>query len=128
VVNDIRKWLRLVENIETVPVLYHGTCADNAEALTLQGWYPKSGGIGGNMGQARYLYLSTEHDDALWFAQEKGCDAVVIVRNIPISYLIVDPEDGTEDSVKKELNLTHGIPGKLALTKPLSAAHFEFKN
>jgi hypothetical protein len=63
---DIRKWMRLVETSEpTVPVLYHGTCPDNAAALAQHGWQPRSGPSGGNQGQSRYLYLSTDREDAV---------------------------------------------------------------
>ena len=111
--------------MQIVPVLYHGTCEDNAAHLIQHGWHPHSGTSGGNQGQTRYLYLSTDREDALWFAQEKGCDTVLAVRNIPLDCLIVDPEDGIGDSVEAEMNLPHGLPGKLALTKPLAASHFQ---
>ena len=115
----------LNEGAEVIPVLYHGTCEDNAAHLIQHGWQPNSGMSGGNQGQTRYLYLSTGRDDALWFAQEKGCDTVVAVRDIPLDYLIVDPEDGSEDTVEAELNSPHGLPGKLALIKPLAGSHFQ---
>ena len=108
-----------------VPVLYHGTCEDNAAHLMQHGWQPHSGMSGGNQGQTRYLYLSTDREDALWFAQEKGCDTVLAVHNIPRDSLIVDPEDGIGDTVEAELHLSHGLPGKLALIKPLPASHFQ---
>lgn len=124
----LRYYIALIEATQisdsTVPILYHGTCADNARALIQHGWQPRSGASGGNRGQARYLYLSTGYEDALWFAQQKDCDAVLELRAVPMSYLIVDPEDGTADTVAGELNLSHGLPGKLALIKPLSADHF----
>jgi hypothetical protein len=107
-----------------VPLLYHGACADSAKVITRIGWTPRSGSVGGNQGQSRYLYLSTGFEDALWFAQQKGCSTVVEVRDVPFDYLIVDPEDGSYDSLADELAGHHGLPGKVALVKPLPASHF----
>jgi hypothetical protein len=101
--------------------LYHGTCSD---ILTKTGWEPNSGQQGGNMGQTRYLYLTSGPEDAMWFAEEKGCSTVLVVRDVPADALIVDPEDGTYDTVEDELNSPHGLPGKVALTRALGPEHF----
>jgi len=76
------------------------------------------------MGQPRYLYLSTGYEDALWFSQQKGCGTVVEVHAVPLSHLMVDPEDGCGDSLAGELGLPFGLPGKVALTHALPATHF----
>lgn len=112
--------MNITEALSTY-TLYHGTCSD---LLTRTGWSPASGQSGGNGGQARYLYLTSSPEDATWFAEEKGCDIVLVVSDVPASFLIVDPEDGMTDSVEDELNSPHGIPGKVALTRPLAAEHF----
>ena len=119
--------IRIIESAEIVPLLYHGTCEDNARNIIENGWQPNSGVRGGNMGQSQYLYLSTGYEDALWFAEEKGCDTVLELHDVPISYLIVDPEDGIKDTVEEELNLpnTSGSPGKVALTRALGPEHFK---
>lgn len=105
--------------------LYHGTCYENAKSLCDNGWAPRASSSGGNMGQSQYLYLSTGQEDALWFAQEKGCDTLVEVRNIPLDYLKVDPEDGTHDTLEEELDGgKYKLPGKAVLTQPLPASHF----
>lgn len=104
--------------------LYHGTCPESAAVLLEDGWTPNSGSVGGNVGQAKYLYLTTEPGDARWFANEKGCDTILMLRDVPVSVLAVDPEDGTEDTVREELNKSTGLPGKVVLTKPLAANHF----
>jgi len=126
---SLRKYIDLVESMEnkTVPVLYHGTCEENALSIVKNGWQPKSGTRGANMGQTRFLYLSTGYEDALWFANEKGCNTVLRVKNVPYDFLIVDPEDGIRHTVEDELNCPSksGYPGKVALTKTLSANHFE---
>jgi hypothetical protein len=119
----MRAYEFLLETMDTV-TLYHGTCEGSAEHLIQNGWAPNSGSQGSNMGQSRYLYCSTHPDDALWFAQEKGCDAVIKLVNVPLSSLRVDPEDGTADTLSDELNLPHGLPGKVVLTKPLGPEHF----
>ena len=117
------RYIELTEG-SNVPVLYHGTCEEYSDRLLKYGWSPR-GIIGGNGGQGRYLYLSTGYEDALWFAQEKGCSVVLAVRNVPIDYLIVDPEDGISDTVEQELSTSKNFPGKVALTRPLGSDHFE---
>jgi len=104
--------------------LFHGTTAQSAEALMRDGWKPSSAPVGGNCGQARYLYLSTVYEDALWFAQEKGDDTVLVLHDIPLDHLIVDPEDGCSETLEEELSGKQGLPGKVALVEPLPADCF----
>lgn len=105
-------------------VLYHGTTPESAEALLRDGWRPGVAPRGANMGQSRYLYLTTGYEDALWFAEQKGCDTVLEVRDIPRDSLAVDPEDGIGETVDEEISNPHGLPGKLVLTRPLGPEHF----
>ena len=105
-------------------VLFHGTTEDSAAALLANGWKPGSGPVGGNMGQPCYLYLSTEPEDALWFANEKGAGAVLKVV-IPFDWLKVDPEDGISETVEDEMNSSHGVPGKLVAVSALGPERFE---
>ena len=107
--------------------LFHGTCDDSAANLIAKGWQPNLWNRGGNMGQPRYLYLTTGYKDALWFAEEKGCSVVVQVIDVPLDHLIPDPEDSTADTVEDELALAQrvGLPAKLALVKPLGPEHFQ---
>lgn len=114
---------KVVESAETITV-YHGTCAANAASLCENGWAPNSGAVGGNQGQARYLYLSTGVEDAEWFANEKGCTTVLAVT-VPMAYLIVDPEDGIGDTLEDEINNHMGLPGKVALTRPVGPESFK---
>jgi hypothetical protein len=128
------KYIRVFEQFteETID-LYHGTSAHSAELLCEYGWKPSNYGMGGNGGQSRYLYLSSMREDALWFAEEKGESSVVVVKNIPISHLIFDTEDGDYDRevYRTVSNAVAAIKGglrhpiKLTLTKPLDASHFE---
>lgn len=104
--------------------LYHGTTPENAESLLSEGWTPSSGHVGRNCDQARFLYLSTAYDDALWFANEKGSDTVLALVDVPLHLLEVDPEDGTYDTVDEELEEKGGLPGKVVLTGALSTDHF----
>ena len=103
--------------------LYHGTTEDSAARLLAEGWAPNSGSIGGNCGQRRYLYLTNGAENALWFAEQKGGDVVLEVR-VPADTLRIDPEDGIKDTVEEELNLSHGLPGNVVLTKRLDASAF----
>ena len=76
------------------------------------------------MGQPKFLYLTSGEEDALWFAEEKGCSTVLKVSNVPLEYLEVDPEDGIGDTVEQELNNKFRLPGKVVLVKPLGPEHF----
>jgi hypothetical protein len=134
---DIRKMIDKVKSYEQilnegvgrVLTLYHGTCGDNGKNLIENGWEPIITGYGGNMGNPNYLYLSSEPEDALWFAEEKGCDTVIEVVNVPIKYLRPDPEDEAGFTMKELLDRinTSGFPAKFVLTKPLDNTHFKIK-
>lgn len=104
--------------------LYHGTSDDAARALLDRGWEPNKWHSGGQCGQTRYLYLTNMPENAKWFAEEKGSDTVVVVKDVPIEYLEVDPEDGVAETVEEELSNPHGLPGNVVLTKALPASHF----
>lgn len=118
----MRDFMNIVEGEVKTYTLYHGTCSD---MLCQTGWEPNNTTQGGNMGQTQYLYLTNHPDNARWFAQEKGCDIVLVVRDVPSNYLRVDPEDGSTDTVEDELSFSMGIPGSVVLTQPLPADHFE---
>lgn len=120
----MRHYINLVEQSQKVPTLYHGTCQDSADALLQNGWEPNVWPRGGNSGDPNYLYLSTDSEDAMWFANEKDCDVVIAVVDVPLDYLEVDPDDGTHDTVEAELSGHLGLPGKVVLIKRLSAQHF----
>lgn len=114
----------IINEFVDVVTLYHGTCPESAKILLANGWSPKTVGPGSNMGQSQYLYLTTDPDDALWFAQEKGCSTVLKVDNVPVTLLKVDPEDGISDTVYDELHLRTGLPGKVVAFKSLGKEHF----
>ncbi len=111
-------------NNERTVTLYHGTTPESAALLLERGWEPNKFASGGNCGQPRYLYLSTGYEDALWFAQEKGCEEVLELRDIPLRFLRVDPEDGTYDTVAEEIDNTVNFPGKLVLWKAIGPENF----
>jgi hypothetical protein len=104
--------------------LYHGTCREYADILLKSGFVPGQVSAGGNQGQSRYLYLTNEPENARWFAEEKGCDVVLIVQDIPANLLRVDPEDGIGATVEEELSNQHGLPGSVVLKGTLPASHF----
>ncbi len=111
---------------EKTLTLYHGTCPENANELINNGWKPSDGGMGANMGNPKHLYLSSEPEDALWFAQEKGCGTLVEIKNIPIEYLRPDPEDEAGYKMGELINRikTTQFPAKFILTQPLDSNHF----
>lgn len=106
--------------------LYHGTTPESAAALVADGWQPRSAPSGGNCGNPRYLYLSSEFEDALWFSQQKGCDVVLQFDDVPEALLAVDPEDGTEDTVSEELDSPYGMPGKVVLLEAVPSAMIRY--
>ena len=110
--------------------LYHGTCLNNANELVKNGWKPNIYGSGSNMGDANYLYLSSDPDDALWFANEKGCQTIIELKNIPLDFLIPDPEDEagfTMLELLQRINNTN-YPAKFALYKELPSEFFKIIN
>ena len=136
-INYMKRYIKTFENfsnnkqVQTVD-LYHGCSEYSVNYFIQYGWKPRHiDSIGSNMGRGDLLYLSSFWEDALWFAQEKGESSIIKVKNIPISYLIFDPEDGDPDlyDYKIENAITTikkgELPVKLALTKPLSKEHFE---
>lgn len=117
--------IKLKEILNILPKLYHGTCDENAQVLLKTGFTPNTVSSGGNMGQSKYLYVTNDIENARWFANEKGCNDILQIENIPIEYISVDPEDGTEKTVEDELNKKFGLPAYLVITKKLGPEHFK---
>jgi hypothetical protein len=116
----------IMENEENDHItLYHGTSDASAKALIKNGWKPNKWHQGGNMGQTKHLYATTDPEDARWFANEKGHNSIVRIR-APKTHLIPDPEDAIGETIDDELekNKHMGLPAKLALHRSLEAAHF----
>jgi hypothetical protein len=105
--------------METV-TLYHGTSDESADALLARGWQPNMWPSGGHCGQPKFLYLTTTPENAAWYANEKGSERVVAVT-VPVSSLLVDPEDGMDDTVAGELLME---PGNLVLREAMPAEAF----
>lgn len=123
----IKNFKLFLESFEKTLDLYHGTCAGNAINLTHEGYKPGMYPSGGNEGNPKYLYLSSGKEDALWFAEEKGCNSVLLVKNIPISFLEPDPEDEAGFTMKElldSLEYDPKYPRKFVLTRELSMEHF----
>lgn len=106
--------------------LYHGTCPENLDNLLKNGWLPRTTGVGGNMGQPKYLYVSSDPEDALWFSQEKGCNTVIKISNVPISYLKPDPEDESGFTMGELLFRikNSNSPSKFVITQPIEKKYF----
>lgn len=115
----------IFENNSNNLTLYHGTNVYNANLLVKNGWYP-SNFTGSNMGNPSYLYLSSEPEDALWFANENGGETIVEV-NVPIKYLKPDPEDESGFSLDDLMNRMSRkmLPSKFVLHHPLDSSHFK---
>lgn len=104
--------------------VYHGTTQESADKLLENGWSPNSGGIGGNCGQTRYLYVTTEYDNALWFAEQKGGQICVLEIEVDVDLLQVDPEDGIGETVEEEISLIlkNKFPANLVISKSIDCS------
>ena len=119
--------------VDLAVTLYHGTSAASASRLQTDGWSPDAASAGANMGQSRYLYLTSEPEDALWFAEQKGENTILELRNVSCDMLKFDPEDGDYDEEKYQIvenamtvirSGQLSMPIKFVLTKACSAATF----
>lgn len=107
----------------TSRTLYHGTTLRSAERMLSEGWSPHSHPSGSQCGRPHLLCLTTTPDNALWYAQEKGCTTVLEIT-VPLTHLGVDPDDGVADTVTEECQLPHGLPGNLVCKRPLPSTAF----
>lgn len=112
--------------------LYHGTCEANADILINKGWIPRECMVGANCGNSKYLYLTTEPENAMWFANENGCDSIVKLSNIPLEYLRPDPEDESgftmDDLLNRLIDSNYNLPANFVLTRPLDSSYFSKYN
>ena len=107
--------------------LYHGTCMDNAKLMVKNGWQPNKVSSGASQGQTRYLYVTNIPKNAEWFADQRGCNTVLLLKDVPISSLGVDPEDGSGKDAQDEIDgaKKFGLPAYLVVTKPLPSRNFK---
>ena len=119
----IKNFYQFNENILQKLTLYHGTSNNTANYLIENGWIPRKIGSGGNMGNPRYLYVTTEPEDARWFSNQIGEDTVVEIKDIPLDFLRPDPEDEAGFTMKELLN-RKGLPSKFIIIKELDKKHF----
>lgn len=103
--------------------LYHGTTKENALKLLENGWAPFQVSSGANGGNPKFLYVTNEPENALWFAEQKGDNVVLEICDLDVDALKVDPEDGTGETVSEELFLSSKTkcPAYLVAFKPISA-------
>lgn len=101
--------------------LFHGTTAENAEALLRDGFDPSRRILGANGGRAGHFYLTSTTENAGWYAGQEG---VVLEVRVPFRDLVVDPEDGIGSSVVFELMSEHGLPANLATRHRIRADAF----
>jgi len=106
--------------------LYHGTSFGTAVNLIKFGWKPNSGQHGSQMGNPNLFYLTNFIENAQWFADEKDSPTILKIT-IPISNLIVDPEDGIAETVNDELHNSKesGLPAYLATNNPIFPKQIE---
>jgi hypothetical protein len=106
--------------------LFHGTTGEAARALLAHGWKPGAGHRGANYGQTRYLYVTTDRENARWFAEEAGGNTVLEVIGVPASSLLPDPEDAIGATAEEELAASrrNRLPASLVVTTPLRPDQF----
>ncbi len=117
----------LVENIDKL-TLYHGTSSEYAQLLVTNGWQPNKICMGGNCGNPKYLYLTSDIEDARWYSNEKGDDTIIKVINIPIDYLRADPDDErgyNMNDLLQRISKKSLMPSKFILTVSLTKEHFK---
>ncbi|WP_371436167.1 hypothetical protein [Polaromonas sp.] len=109
-------------------LLFHGTTRENALQLLKVGCGGRAP-TGANQGSRSLLYVTTDPRNALWFSQQAG-ERVVLQVRVPAAQLVVDPEDGTHDSVEEELqtSMVTRVPGTLAVVGTLGQAAFAVHN
>jgi hypothetical protein len=126
IVKSYNDYINENSNSDKVITLYHGTNKPHADLLLKNGWRPNKVSSGSQQGQTQYLYLTTEYEDALWFANAKDSDIVLKVK-VPLKYLKFDPEDGDGDmygyDIEKALeqmkNTPYPMPIKLVSYKDI---------
>lgn len=112
-----------IENDQQI-TLYHGTCKINSQQLLKNGWKPNSSSQGSNMGQTKYLYVTTEPEDAMWFANQKGCNSIIEITTT-IDNIIPDPEDEAGYTKTELLNDKSGMARKFVIFKPISKSQIK---
>ena len=117
------KFKTFFENISKEVVLFVGCTGEKAHFLLENGWQPKPIGnihhtISAHGGQGHLLYLTNHPENAQWYGD------TVLQVTVPFNELIVDPEDGSHDTVEEELANSKGLPGSVCATKPLSPEKF----
>ena len=129
--NNIKSYSEFKDTSKTHDSIkfYHGTCKNSADNIIRNGWKPYSGYIGSNNGQNKYLYLTTEIEDALWFAEEKGCDTIIEVIIEDYDYILPDSEEvgyTKNELIDRALNTL--MPSKFVLYKELPKEKFKIVN
>ena len=104
--------------------LFHGTTSENANRLLSKGKVGRAP-LGANQGRPDLLYVTTNPENATWFAQQAG-GGVVLEVDVPRCQLRTDPEDGVHPTVLAELVAAErtGIPASLAVFDDLPALRF----
>ena len=113
---------RFNESIDETFTMYHGTSIKGEQMLLKNGWSPNQVSIGSQCGNPAYLYVCSNPECAEWYAAEKGNGgSVLMIKNVPKSYLGIDPEDHLYNNLDDEL--IHNQ--QFTIRKPLGPEHFE---
>lgn len=119
-INKIRSKQEEMKENETF-TMYHGTSVEGEKLLLKYGWKPYQVLRGSQQGNPAYLYVSSTPEGAEWYAAEKGNGgSVIMIKNIPKSFLGVDPEDHIYTNLDTELE--HNT--QFTIRNPLNPDHF----
>ncbi len=123
-INRVKNWKQFLNediNKEETFTMYHGTSVEGEKMLLSNGWKPNQVSSGGQQGNPSYLYVASNPEGAEWYAADKGNGgSVLVIKNIPKSFLGIDPEDHMYTNLDKELENN----SQFTIRKPLSAEHF----
>lgn len=121
-INKIKRFSQfLKESNQETFTMYHGTSVEGERLLLANGWKPNQVLMGGQQGNPSYLYVSTTPEGAEWYAADKGNGgSVLVIKNIPKSFLGIDPEDHMYTDLDKELENN----SQFTIRKSLGPQHF----
>lgn len=120
-IDKIKNFNQFYSNSEELFTMYHGTSVEGERLLLLNGWRPNQVSKGSQQGNPSYLYVCSNPEGAEWYAAEKGNGgSVLIIKNIPKSFIGIDPEDHLYTNIDKELENN----SQFTIRKSLGPEHF----
>jgi len=121
---NMKIYENFIEKEETY-TMYHGTDKIHEDVLLKKGFIPNKCLSGSQCGNPAYLYLTLSPESASWYACMKGNKNTILeIKNIPKSYLGVDPEDGMY-IIPYDLDKELEVNGSFILKTKLDSSYFK---